>query len=76
MKMYDLAYSAYIYRLCFGKKAWSFILTWSSKEKRLLFYHWWCETKNVWWERINSYPFKFWGIFILPNNELFDLDED
>ena len=75
MKMYGFAYASKFPCLCFGKRAWHFKLIWSSVKKRFCWYSWWSETKSVWWQRVNSYPFRFYGIMILPNEEIYDLED-
>ena len=74
MKLYGFAYSMSFPCLCFGKRAWYFKLIWSPVYKRFKWYSWWSDTKTVWWERINSYPFKFIGFMILPQEDIYDLD--
>lgn len=76
MKMYGFAYAMGFPCLCFGKKSWYFkLIWWSPTKKRPVWYSWWSETKSVWWQRVNSYPFKFYGIMILPNEEIYDLED-
>ena len=74
MKMYGFAYAMNFPCLCFGKKSWYFKLTWSPIYKRFKWYSWWDDTKTVWWERVNSYPFKFFGFIVLPHEDIYDLD--
>lgn len=76
MKMYGFAYAMGFPCLCFGGKAWYFkLIWWSPAKKRPVWFSWWSETKSVWWQRVNSYPFKFCGIMILPHEEIYDLEE-
>jgi hypothetical protein len=76
MKMYGFAYAMGFPCLCFGKKAWYFkLIWWSPIKKRPVWYSWWSETKSVWWQRVNSYPFRFFGVMILPNEEIYDLED-
>ena len=75
MKMYGFAYAMGFPCICFGKKAWYFKLIWSSVKKRFCWYSWWTDTTSVWWQRVNSYPFRFYGIMILPNEEIYDLED-
>lgn len=75
MKMYGFAYSGGFSCLCFGKKGWYFKLLWSQVKKRLCWYSWWSDIKAVWWQRVNSYPFRFFGLFILPNEDIYDLND-
>ena len=74
MKLYGFAYAMDFPCLCFGKKAWYFKLIWSPVYKRFKWYSWWGDTKTVWWERVNSYPFKFFGFMVLPHEDIYDLD--
>ena len=74
MRLYGFAYVMRFPCLCFGKTAWYFKLIWASAYKRFKWYSWWGDTKTVWWERVNSYPFKFFGFMILPNGDIYDLD--
>lgn len=74
MKMYGFAYAMGFPCLCFGRKAWHFKLIWSSVKRRFFWFSWWTDTASVWWQRINSYPFRFFGVFILPNEEIYDLE--
>lgn len=74
MKLYGLAYIFNWPALCFGNKAWCFKLTWARILHRFKFYHYTTTSKNVWLQRVNSYPFRFIGIMTLPNSELNDLD--
>lgn len=74
MKMYGFAYAMGFPCFCFGKKVWYFKLIWSPVKKKLMWYSWWSSSKSVWWQRVNSYPFRFFGLFILPNDELYDLE--
>ena len=73
MKMYGFAYTTEWPSICFGSKAWRFKVTWSPVYKCFKFYHHWINIKDLWWQRVNSYPFKFFGIFILPNEDIYDL---
>lgn len=73
MKLYGTAYIFNWPALCFGTKAWCFKLMWAKKYKRFKWFSYWTTTKSVWWERVNSYPFRFVGVMILPNNEIYDL---
>ena len=75
MKLYGIAYIHDWPALCFGNKAWCFKLTWARKLHRFKWYSYTTTSKDVWWQRINSHPFRFIGLMILPNNELYDLDE-
>lgn len=74
MKMYGIAYVAGFSAICIGTKAWCFKLVWSSVYKGFKFYSHWNGIKRLWWQRVNSYPFKFYGVFILPKEDLYDLD--
>lgn len=74
MKMYGFAYAGGFPCLCFGRKAWHFKLIWSSVKKRFCWYSWWTDTASVWWQRVNSYPFRFFGVFILPNEDIYDIE--
>lgn len=73
--MYGFAYTASFPCICFGKKAYYFKLMWSKVKKRFLWYSWCSTTDAVWWQRVNSYPFRFFGFFVLPNENVYDLDE-
>ena len=75
MKMYGVAYAMKYLCFCFGKKAWFFTLFWSPVKKKLVWYSWLSDTKDVWWQRVNSYPFRFFGLFILPHEDVYDLDD-
>lgn len=70
--MYGIAYSMQFPCICFGKTAWYFKL--STKYHRFKWYSWFGSTKGVWWQRVNSYPFKFFGVMILPHEDIYDLD--
>lgn len=74
MKMYGIAYSMQFPCICFGKKAWYFKLLWSTKYHCFKWYSWFSTTKDVWWQRVNSYPFKFFGVMILPHEDIYDLE--
>lgn len=74
MRMYGFAYAMGFPCLCFGKKAWYFKVTWSRVRNGLVWYSWLDDTKSVWWQRVNSHPFRFFGLFVLPNEEVYDLD--
>ncbi len=75
MKLFGLAYIHEWPALCFGTKAWCFKLIWAKKYHCFKWYNFKTTTKNVWWQRINSYPFKFFGIMILPNKDIYDINE-
>ena len=49
-------------------------LIWAKKYHWFRWYFFTTTTKNVWWQRINSYPFRFFGVMVLPNEEIYDLD--
>jgi hypothetical protein len=74
MKMYGIAYVAGFPAICLGTKAWYFKLIWSPAHKSIKFLNHWSDIKRLWWQRVNSYPFKFYGVFILPNEDIYDLD--
>ena len=74
LKMYGIAYVAGFYAICMGSKAWCFKLIWSQVYKSLKFFNHWSDIKRLWWQRVNSSPFKFYGVFILPKEDLYDLD--
>ena len=74
MKMYGIAYVAGFPAICLGTKAWYFKLIWSPAHKSIKFLNYWSDIKRLWWQRVNSYPFKFYGVFILPNEDIYDLD--
>jgi len=73
MKLYGIAYSMGFPCLCLGKKAWYFKLYWSPVKKRLIWQSWKSNTKDVWWQRINSHPFRFFGFMVLPNEDVYDI---
>lgn len=73
MRMYGFAWSMGWPCICFGKKAWFFKMYYGKAIKRFRFQHWLDDTKTVWFQRVNSYPFRFFGIMILPNEEIYDL---
>lgn len=73
MRMYGFAWSMGWPCICFGKKAWFFKIYYGKAIKRFKFQHWITETKTVWFQRVNSYPFRFFGIMILPNEDIYDL---
>lgn len=73
MKLYGLAYIFDWHALYFGTKAWCFKLLWAKNYKRFKWYNYWTTTKDVWWQRVNSYPFRFVGVMILPNSEIYNL---
>lgn len=74
MKMYGFAWAMGWPCICFGKKSWFFKIYYGKAIKRFRFQHWVDDTKTVWFQRVNSYPFKFLGIMILPNEDIYDLD--
>jgi len=74
MRMYGFAWSMGWLCICFGKKAWFFKLYYGKAIKRFRFQHWLDDTKTVWYQRVNSYPFRLFGIMILPNEDIYDLD--
>jgi len=74
MRMYGIAWSMGWPCICFGKKSWFFKIYYGKAIKRFRFQHWISDTKTVWWQRVNSYPFRFFGIMILPNEDIYDLD--
>ena len=74
MKMYGFAWVMGWTCICYGKKSWFFKLYYGKAIKRFKWASWTTDTKNVWWQRVNSYPFRFFGLFILPNDELYDLE--
>lgn len=73
--MYGFAYAMGFPCLCFGKKAWHFKLIWSPVKKKLVWFSWWSDAESVWWQRVNSYPFRFFGWFVLPREDIYDLDD-
>lgn len=75
MKLYGFAYSINYPCICFGKKAWYFKLYYGKAIKRFKWVSWISTTKDVWWQRVNSYPFRFIGIMILPNEDVYDLND-
>lgn len=74
MKLFGLAYIYDWHALCFGTKAWCFKLIWANKYHWFRWYSFMTTSKNVWWNRVNSYPFRFFGLMILPNEEIYDLN--
>lgn len=74
MKLYGLAIIHGWPALCFANKAWCFKLIWAKKYHWFRWYSFMTTSKNVWWQRVNSYPFRFFGIMVLPNDEIYDLD--
>lgn len=76
MKLFGLAlYMDNWPAFCFGKKAWIFKIIWSPVYHKFKCYHFTSTSKDVWWQRVNSYPFKFFGIMILPNEDVYDLED-
>lgn len=73
MRMYGFAWSMGWPCICFGKKSWFFKIYYGKAIKRFRFQHWVTDTKTVWIQRVNSYPFRFFGIMILPNEDIYDL---
>lgn len=74
MRMYGFSWSMGWPCICFGKKSWFFKLYYGKAIKRFRFQHWFDDTKTVWFQRVNSHPFRFFGIMILPNEDIYDLD--
>ena len=74
MKLYGFAYAVKFPCICFGKRVWHFKLVWVSRMKRFRWYSWWDDAESVWYQRVNSYPFKFFGVMILPNENVYDLN--
>jgi hypothetical protein len=74
MKMFGIAYIHGWPCICFGKKVRFFKLIWAKKYHWFRWYTYTSTSKNAWWQRVNSYPFRFWGWFILPNEDVYDLD--
>ena len=76
MKLFGLAlYMDNWPAFCFGKKAWICKVIWLPVYRRFKCYHFTSTAENVWWQRVNSYPFKFFGIMILPNEDVYDLED-
>ena len=73
MRMYGFAWSMGWPCICLGKKSWFFKVYYGKAIKRFRFQHWIDDTKTVWYQRVNSYPFRFFGIMILPNEYIYDL---
>ena len=60
---------------CFGKKAWVCKIIWSPVYHKFCCYHYTTTAEKIWWQRVNSYPFRFFGIMILPHENIHDLDD-
>ena len=76
MKLFGLAlYMDNWPAFCFGKKAWVCKIIWSSVYHRFKCYHFTSTSENVLWQRVNSYSFKFFGIMIIPKENIHDLDD-
>lgn len=76
MKLFGLAlYMRNWPAFCFGKKAWVCKIIWSPVYRRFKCYHFTSTSDDVWWQRVNSYPFRFFGIMIHPRECIYDLDE-
>ena len=75
MKLFGLAlYMDNWPAFCFGKKAWVCKIIWSPVYRRFKCYHFTSSAENIWWQRVNSYPFRLFGVMILPNESVYDLN--
>lgn len=76
MRLYGLAlYMNNWPAFCFGKKAWVCKIIWSPVYRRFKCYHFTSTSEKIWWQRINSNPYKFFGIMILPRENIYDLED-
>lgn len=76
MKLFGLAiYMNNWPAFCFGKKAWVCKIIWSPMYRKFCCYHFASTSENVWWQRVNSYRFRFYGVMILPHENIYDLDD-
>jgi len=74
MKLYGLAlYMDNWPAFCFGKKAWVCKVIWSPVYRRFRCYHFTSTSENIWYQRTNSNPYRFFGVMILPNKNVYDL---
>lgn len=60
---------------CYGKKAWVCKIIWSPVKHKFYWHHFLLTSEEVWWQRTNSNPFKFFGIMILPKENIYDLED-
>lgn len=75
MKLFGLAlYMGNWPAFCFGRKAWVCKITWSPVYRKFYWYHFSLTSEEVWRQRVNSDPYKFFGIMIIPKENIYDLD--
>lgn len=76
MKLFGLAlYMGNWPAFCFGKKAWVCKIIWSPVKHKFCWFHFSLTSEEVWRQRTNSDPYKFFGIMILPKENIYDLND-
>ncbi len=76
MKLFGLAlYMDNWPAFCFGKKAWVCKVIWSSVYHKFCWYHFSLTSEEVWYQRTNSDPYRFFGVMILPKKKIHDLED-